>query len=299
MTLHLATAAYRFNGDSRLDVTRVGADRAVKAGLPAEGAFAAPSPAILWPAKAHLDLVEALDRRANALPPGEAAAFTALQAATLLARVEAAYRDAYLAGLRDSYRRQRPAWDALLAHDHVMAVCFCPQRESGQLQRHTCHRHHLAAALVACGAVDDGEVELPAPTTPAKPRAQVPLEALVAITGARPPKGGPREHMALHRAMLADVAAVVQALPRGTVVVHGGAEGVDATAGAAARRAGLAEIVVRPWYDAFGREAPLVRNAYVATAGRVLAWPAAWGSGTQKAVLLARAAGVEVTVREV
>ena len=302
MTLRLSTAAYRMpSSPERLDVTRVGADRALRSGEPAPGAFLAPSSRILWPAKAHLDLVEALDRRAAALPPGEAAAFVALQAEDLLAKTEAAYVTLYRGEMRESYRRHRPAWDALLARESAVVVCFCPRREPGAGQRHTCHRHHLAAMLVACGAVDEGERELPPPANPSKPRRALPaLENYVAVSGARPPPpGSSRELHGIHQEILADVAKTISVLAEDTVLVHGGAEGVDSEAGRVGEGIGLEQVVYRPWYDAWGKGAPLVRNAYVATCPRLLAWPAPWSKGTPRAVELAKLAGVEVAERRV
>ena len=296
--LRLWTARYQYAGADRIDITRQGVDKAGRTGIVALGAPWAPSAKILWPAKTHLTLVDALVRRAEAMPLGEASAFVLTTAHDLLSKTEGAYRDLYHLEMQQSYRRHRAAWDALLARETATLVCFCPRREPGEGQRHHCHRHHLAPFLVACGAVDLGELELPPPANPSKPRPLPPLETRVAVSGCRPPPAGaPREHFALHREILADVGRTVEALPAGTVVVHGGAEGVDATAGQAARDVELAEEVVPPWYDAFGRDAPLVRNAYVATCPRLIAWPSGWGSGTQRAVELARKAGVEVDER--
>jgi hypothetical protein len=300
MTVRLSTASYRFASSERLDVTRVGVDRAIRAGHPADGAPFAPSSRILWPAKAHLDLVAALDRRAAALPAGEAAAFVAIQAEELLAKTEAAYFEAYRGEMKQSYRRHRPAWDALLAREEVTVVCFCPRREPGAGQRHTCHRHHLARMLGACGAIDEGERCPPPPANPSKPKALPPLENYLAVSGARPPPpGSSRELHQIHREILADVAKTVRTQPPGTVVVHGGADGVDSAAGRAAREAGHEEVVYLPWYDAWGNVAPLVRNAYVATCPRGIFWIAPWSKGTPQAVALAKQAGVEVDERRV
>ena len=161
---------------------------------------------------------------------------------------------------------------------------------------------HLAGFLAACGAVDEGERDLPPPANPSKPKPEAPLENLFAVSGARPPKpGSPWEDFALHEEILADVARVIHGQPDGTVVVHGGAEGVDSAAGRAARERGLDEVVVRPWYEAWGKGAPVVRNAYVATCARGAFWPAAWSSpnGTPGAIGLARQAGVDVDERRV
>lgn len=299
MTLHITTAHYGYAGPDRFDITRVGADRARAAGQPFEGANFAPSSRLLWPAKANLDLVAALSRRAAALPPGEAAATVATHATTLLASVEDAYARLYTAEMRHSYQAHRGDWKALLARPAAVLVCFCPHREPGAEQRHTCHRHHLASYLVACGAVDDGELELVATPSRRRQKPPLPLETLVAVSGTRPPPAdASREHRALYADILCDVAGTISELPEGTTILHGGADGVDTIANQCAEQRGLPRpIVVRPWYDAFGKSAPLVRNAYVCAVPRLLAWPSPWGSGTQRAVALARAAGVEVDVR--
>ncbi len=320
MTLHLRTAPYRYPaGADRLDVTRVGVDRALKAGDPAPaGAPFAPSSRILWPAKSHIDLVAALERRAAALPGSEAGAWCAVHAADLLARTEEAYRTHYIAELRVSaglrpgsakwgsaedlaarggVRPQSAAWKALLSRtDPVVLVCFCPRREPGEGQCHTCHRHHLASALAAMGTLDEGELELPPPTTaPRPPKPGPALENLVAVSGTRPPKrDASREAVAIYRAIITSVQASIAALPVESVVLHGGADGVDSAAGDAALRAGHGVVVYRPWWDAWGKAAPLVRNAYCCTAPRLLAFPSPQSIGTVHAVGLARKAGVEV-----
>ena len=312
MTLRFHTSSYAYRGEHRVDVTREGVDRARAAGKPVPGAPFAPSGAILWPAKNHLALAAALERRAVTIPSTEAAAWLLITADKLVEKVEAAYARLYLAELRVSaglrrgssswnadeerawqrgLRSNRPAWDELLARESAVLVCFCRRREPGPGQRWTCHRHRLAAALVAFGAVDQGEIELPEPRHP-RPHVEVPVEHLVAVTGTRPP--GPdadAEERALYRRICADVDVTIAALPPDAVVVHGGAEGVDKVAGAAARRKRLAEIVYRPWYDAFGHPAPMIRNVYVGTAPRTLAWPGPKSRGTWSAMKDAEAAG--------
>ena len=319
MPLHLHTASYRSpveNAD-RLDITAVGVARALRAGQPAPGAAFAPSPGLLWPAKNHLDLVAALQHRADAITGTDAGAAVAVMAEQLVQKTDAAYQRLFLAEMRVSYgihperwrddehgahrrgvQAQHSSWEALLARDSVTLCCFCPRREPGSGQRHTCHRGHVAEALTKLGAVDLGEREPPPPARQKKPADLPPLEQLVAVSGARPPKAGAsRADHELHRAILADVAETIAALPKGTVVIHGGARGVDEAAGKAAQRAGHGEIVYPSWFDAWGRAAPMIRNVYVATAPRLLAWPAPWSVGTPQAVAMARKAGVEVDER--
>lgn len=65
------------------------------------------------------------------------------------------YEPAYVAEMRESYRKHRGTWDALLARPRVVCCCFCvltpdkPQR---------CHRVLLRGILVKLGAVDGGEI---------------------------------------------------------------------------------------------------------------------------------------------
>ena len=118
MTLRVRTARVSYGGPDRLDVTR----KSGEAGL-----FLAPSWAILRPV---------LDKRREGEPfdwPG--------------------YVVAYKAEMRASYRRERAAWDALLARERVTMVCFCTDLVE------QCHRHVLRREILpALGAVDGGEV---------------------------------------------------------------------------------------------------------------------------------------------
>lgn len=65
----------------------------------------------------------------------------------------ALYVPAYLAEMRISYRRLRPAWSALLARPRVVLVCYCTDAAR-------CHRTLLAGILGKLGA--DVRGELPA-----------------------------------------------------------------------------------------------------------------------------------------
>jgi len=61
------------------------------------------------------------------------------------------YVDAYTAEMRQSYRENRPAWDALLGGKRVVLCCVCkdPSR---------CHRTVLAKILTKLGAKNYGEI---------------------------------------------------------------------------------------------------------------------------------------------
>jgi hypothetical protein len=52
------------------------------------------------------------------------------------------YRDRYVEEMRVSWRRHRAAWDALLARERVVLVCYCADEER-------CHRSVLAGLLAA------------------------------------------------------------------------------------------------------------------------------------------------------
>lgn len=88
-----------------------------------------------------------------------------------------AYRPAFLAEMRLSYRRRRKAWDELLARSMVVLLCFCEDESH-------CHRTLLRRDILPkLGAVDGGEIpwmndrgarriaERSAPSTAADPAA--------------------------------------------------------------------------------------------------------------------------------
>lgn len=309
VTLHIHTAPYAYRGADRLDVTRVGVDRLVKTRKPAPGAAFAPSASILWPAKSHMALVAALERRAKLIPHTEAGAYVGILAEKLTSSVDAAYAKLYREEMLHSYRSDTdgPDWKALLTRDEVTLVCFCRRRVPGPGQAWTCHRHLLTSYMVKLGAVDDGErdgvlAEVDEAEDSANRSKKAPLFGdMVAITGCRPPpQGSPQEHVELYRRIARDVHETVSAMPSGTVLIHGDAAGVDSAAAAAGRKAGHSAVVYKPWYDAWGRAAPPMRNVYTATAPRAWAWPAPWSGkhGTPHAIEIARKAGVDITVRD-
>ena len=103
---------------------------------------------------------------------------------------------------------------------------------------------------------------------------------------------GPRDYSDLAR-----VAEVVAALPLGTVVVTGGARGVDRAAEAAARRAGLEVELWLPDYRRSGRAAPLKRNETIAErCTRMIAFHDGTSRGTAHAIACARRCGRRVQV---
>jgi uncharacterized protein YeaO (DUF488 family) len=109
-----------------LDITRATADKFVKRGQVADGAFLAPSWGILRPALAM----------AKHSPN----------------RAWDEYVPRYVVEMRASYRIKRAKWDALLARGTVTLCCFCANPER-------CHRWILRTMILPkCGAVDGGEV---------------------------------------------------------------------------------------------------------------------------------------------
>ena len=297
MPLHVFTAAYSYRGEDRLDISRQGCDRE-PAGATSTCPILAPGPSLIWPAKSTADLVARLSRRGRSLEPhSEARAVTLMMADTLARHANQAYARLYTEQMRDSYRRSRGEWDALLARDTVTLVCFCPRREADADQVLTCHRHYAVSILAKLVAEDMGERELPPPARPARPKAETSWANLVAVTGCRPPTMQMPECQAIYERITADVVSVIRSLPRDSIVVHGGAEGVDKVAEAAAKRRGMAMLAFPPWYDAWGKGAPLVRNAYVGACGKAYAWPAPWSKGSLDAIAKARAMRVEVIAR--
>jgi len=135
VTLRVFTARLSYAGVDRLDITRAGADAYRKrTGLTWEGEPWAPSWTLLGP------MIRLRREVRDTGPQGDA----------IMATAFAAYVPAFTAEMRRSYRRNRAAWDALLARDAVTLCCACANPDQ-------CHRRIVARLLVACGAVDLGE----------------------------------------------------------------------------------------------------------------------------------------------
>lgn len=130
MSVRVYSARIGCSSPDALDITR-------KSGRGEALAFA-PSWAILRPA---------LDARKRAEATG-----TPAIADRILAAAWTAYVPAYLNEMRASWRRNRPAWDALLARPSVTLLCYCTDAEH-------CHRRILRAVILPkLGATDCGEV---------------------------------------------------------------------------------------------------------------------------------------------
>lgn len=94
---------------------------------------------------------------------------------------------------------------------------------------------------------------------------------------------------------------LVVGLPAGTVVVSGGAKGVDQIVEMAARQRGLECRIIRPDYQKYpGKFAPLIRNSeIVEAASYLIAFWDGHSTGTPFTVDLARKKGIPVVVYQV
>ncbi len=105
---------------------------------------------------------------------------------------------------------------------------------------------------------------------------------------------GSRDYLHLGR-----VAQFVAALPAGTIVISGGARGVDKTAEQAARSYGLETLILPADWERFGKSAGFRRNHdIVGRADRVVAFWDGKSRGAKHTIDLARKAGVPVEIRD-
>jgi hypothetical protein len=96
------------------------------------------------------------------------------------------------------------------------------------------------------------------------------------------------------------VRVYVAGLPNGSVVVSGGAWGVDTIAEKEARALGIPVRIYQPHYDRFGASAPLMRNQEIVDdCDRLVAFWDGESTGTMHTVGLARKAGKPVEIIEV
>jgi hypothetical protein len=96
---------------------------------------------------------------------------------------------------------------------------------------------------------------------------------------------------------LADVAAYVNTLPMNTVIVSGGAKGVDLAAENAAKARRMKTVIFLPDWDTHGKAAGFIRNQdIVAACDRLVAFSHNGSRGTANSIRLARQAGKQVTV---
>lgn len=128
MTLRIFSARVSYGGSDRLDITRA---------TGGQGLVFAPSWEILRPMLAK--------RRA------ERGRIVSEELELQRALDWAEYTELYLAEMRLSLVKWRPAWHSVLARDFVTVVCYCADARR-------CHRAVLRSrVLPALGAVDGGE----------------------------------------------------------------------------------------------------------------------------------------------
>lgn len=125
-----------------------------------------------------------------------------------------------------------------------------------------------------------------------------------AVIGCRPPKAdshNPERDELQYQAICHAVIEYVDSLPEGSVVVSGGAQGVDAVAATRARQRGLEVVEHMPDYERHGgKMAPLVRNILIVDdSDEVTAFPAPWSTGTWHAVGIARDKEKPVCVKKI
>lgn len=96
---------------------------------------------------------------------------------------------------------------------------------------------------------------------------------------------------------LDQVQEYVRTLPAGTIVVSGGARGVDSTAEDEARRCGLTVVSIRPDWERYGKRAGFLRNKdIVIFAEKVVAFWDGKSKGTAHSIELAKDYGTVVEV---
>jgi len=91
------------------------------------------------------------------------------------------------------------------------------------------------------------------------------------------------------------VTACVSSFPPDTVIVSGGARGVDTWAEQAAHACGLQVDIKRPNWDAYGKGAGFIRNVdIVRSADKVIAFWDGKSKGTAHSIRVARQLGKEL-----
>lgn len=125
-----------------------------------------------------------------------------------------------------------------------------------------------------------------------------------AIIGCRPPKADSPAYeleSALFDRICVAVVEAVDELPEGSIVVSGGAAGVDQLAAFRARERGLEVVEHLPDYARHGSKmAPLVRNILIVEdSDEVIAFPAPWSTGTWHAISIARDKDKHLCVKKI
>jgi hypothetical protein len=128
----------------------------------------------------------------------------------------------------------------------------------------------------------------------------------IAIVGTRPPKSSPLPTRMFHpgaqsahdreRAEWAcireDVEHFVIGRGMGTIIVSGGARGVDSAAASMAETQGFRVVIHSAEWMRLGKAAGMIRNGLiVADADEIHAWPSSWSRGTWDTIRKAKASG--------
>ena len=123
------------------------------------------------------------------------------------------------------------------------------------------------------------------------------------IIGCRPPSENSRSYeqdILKYADICQSVLEFVNALPAGSIVVSGGAKGVDSVAVGAAKSRGLKTVEHLPDYQNHAKMAPLVRNVLIVDdSDEIVAFPAPWSTGTWHAVNVARNKNKPVCVKKI
>lgn len=89
----------------------------------------------------------------------------------------------------------------------------------------------------------------------------------------------------------------VKNLPEGTVIVSGGASGVDTVAENAARARGLGVISIKPDWKTYGKAAGPIRNQEIVNqSDKLIAFWDGESRGTQSSIRFAQKKGIEVEI---
>lgn len=123
------------------------------------------------------------------------------------------------------------------------------------------------------------------------------------IIGCRPPSESSKTYdqdILRYADICESVLEFVCSLSDDSVVVSGGARGVDSVAVAAAKSRGLKTVEHLPDYHSHAKMAPLVRNVLIVDdCDEVVAFPAPWSTGTWHAVTVARNKNKPVCVKKI
>lgn len=125
-----------------------------------------------------------------------------------------------------------------------------------------------------------------------------------AVVGSRPPKEDRvtiEQDLVLYLAICETVVEFINSLPEGSIIVSGGARGVDSVAVSTAKTRGLEYKEHLPDYAMYGSKmAPIVRNILIVDdCDELIAFPSPWSTGTWHAISAAREKEKAVCVKKI